>query len=183
MEVVQCSMCGREFSGDAVVAIGDDAVCAECKPVYLQRLREGASLSEERTYGGFWIRVVAQLVDGLIISIGGIIVSFIFGVAFGAIGMNGIATRTVTQVLLTILGIAYVTFFLGTYGATLGKMICRLRVIRPSDDKISYGRAFVRYWATLLSGFILCIGYIMAAFDDEKRALHDRLCDTRVVRA
>jgi uncharacterized RDD family membrane protein YckC len=29
----------------------------------------------------------------------------------------------------------------------------------------------------------LFIGYLMAAFDDQKRALHDRICDTRVVRA
>ncbi|HET6371045.1 MAG TPA: RDD family protein, partial [Nitrospiria bacterium] len=39
-----------------------------------------------------------------------------------------------------------------------------------------------RYFAEILSGIILCIGYIMAAFDDEKRALHDRICGTRVIK-
>jgi uncharacterized RDD family membrane protein YckC len=33
----------------------------------------------------------------------------------------------------------------------------------------------------IVSGIILLIGYIMAGFDEEKRALHDRVCDTRVI--
>jgi uncharacterized RDD family membrane protein YckC len=33
----------------------------------------------------------------------------------------------------------------------------------------------------IVSGMILLIGYIMAGFDNEKRALHDRVCDTRVI--
>jgi uncharacterized RDD family membrane protein YckC len=38
-----------------------------------------------------------------------------------------------------------------------------------------------RYFSEMLSGMIMMIGYIMAGFDDEKRALHDRICNTRVV--
>jgi uncharacterized RDD family membrane protein YckC len=34
----------------------------------------------------------------------------------------------------------------------------------------------------MLSAIILMIGYIMAGFDEQKRALHDILCDTRVIR-
>jgi hypothetical protein len=44
------------------------------------------------------------------------------------------------------------------------------------------GRAIGRYFAKLLSMLILGIGYIMVAFDSEKRGLHDMICDTRVVR-
>jgi uncharacterized RDD family membrane protein YckC len=47
---------------------------------------------------------------------------------------------------------------------------------------VSYGRAFGRYFGTWLSGLTLGIGYIMAAFDDQKRSLHDRVCDTRVIK-
>ena len=43
------------------------------------------------------------------------------------------------------------------------------------------GRAVGRYFAQWLSAFILYIGYIIAGFDSEKRALHDHICDTRVI--
>jgi uncharacterized RDD family membrane protein YckC len=39
-----------------------------------------------------------------------------------------------------------------------------------------------RHFAEMLSGILLGIGYLMIAFDDEKRALHDRICDTRVIK-
>jgi uncharacterized RDD family membrane protein YckC len=39
-----------------------------------------------------------------------------------------------------------------------------------------------RYFAQGLSAMLLYIGYIMAGFDSEKRALHDYLCDTRVIK-
>ena len=61
-------------------------------------------------------------------------------------------------------------------------MACGLRVIVSDGSKVSYWRAFGRYWAKILSGLILAIGYIMAGFDSEKRALHDHICNTRVIR-
>jgi uncharacterized RDD family membrane protein YckC len=76
----------------------------------------------------------------------------------------------------------YQIFFLGKFGATPGKMALRLRVVTPTGGKISYARACGRYFAEILSSIILCIGYIMAAFDDQKRALHDYICNTRVIR-
>ena len=48
-------------------------------------------------------------------------------------------------------------------------------------SKISYQRAFGRAWADILSGMICYIGYIIAGFDKEKRALHDHICQTRVI--
>jgi uncharacterized RDD family membrane protein YckC len=47
---------------------------------------------------------------------------------------------------------------------------------------MSYLRAFGRHFAKYLSAMILGIGYFMAAFDDQRRTLHDRICETRVVR-
>jgi uncharacterized RDD family membrane protein YckC len=82
-----------------------------------------------------------------------------------------------------VFSIAYATYFLGKYSATPGKMACNLRVVRPDGEGITYARAFGRFFAEFLSSIILCIGYIMVALDGEKRALHDRICDTRVIRA
>ena len=89
----------------------------------------------------------------------------------------------IVQLLLYALGIAFETYFLGRFGATPGKMACGLKVVRPDGEKITYGRAFGRTLASLLSGMIIYIGYIIAAFDEERRTLHDRICDTRVVKA
>jgi uncharacterized RDD family membrane protein YckC len=55
-------------------------------------------------------------------------------------------------------------------------------VVTPDGDRIGYIKAFVRYVGKVVSWIILGIGFIMAAFDGEKRALHDRMCETRVVR-
>jgi uncharacterized RDD family membrane protein YckC len=97
--------------------------------------------------------------------------------------MGGVAGKIFEGVISTALVLGYVTFFLGGYGATPGKMACGIRVVRSNGEGVSYARAFGRVWAECLSSLIFCIGYIMAAFDGEKRALHDRLCDTRVVKA
>jgi uncharacterized RDD family membrane protein YckC len=79
------------------------------------------------------------------------------------------------------LGAAYEVYFLTAHGATPGKMALGLRVIRTDGGPISPMLALGRHFALFLSGFIFMIGYIMAAFDPEKRALHDRICETRVI--
>jgi len=77
--------------------------------------------------------------------------------------------------------VVYSTVFLGRYGATPGKMLCRLEVVDADGTRIGYGRGLGRGCAEILSRLICLIGYIMAAFDTQKRALHDYICSTRVV--
>jgi len=59
--------------------------------------------------------------------------------------------------------------------------VFKLTVVDSSGGKISYGRAFGRSCAEILSQMICAIGYIIAAFDEQKRALHDHICNTRVI--
>jgi uncharacterized RDD family membrane protein YckC len=54
-------------------------------------------------------------------------------------------------------------------------------VVTADGGRVSYLRALGRYFAKMLSGFTCLIGYIIAAFDGQKRALHDHICNTRVV--
>jgi uncharacterized RDD family membrane protein YckC len=61
-------------------------------------------------------------------------------------------------------------------------MALGLKVVRAGGAPVSLGRAFGRYFAKLLNNFTLMIGYIIAAFDSQKRGLHDMICDTRVLR-
>jgi uncharacterized RDD family membrane protein YckC len=60
-------------------------------------------------------------------------------------------------------------------------MACNVKVVKADGSPVGYGLATGRFFAKIISGIILGIGYIMAAFDEEKRSLHDRICNTRVV--
>jgi len=183
-----CSVCGNVFAEDDMITHQGAYVCAGCKPEFFQRLKEGAELPGIMNCAGFWIRFVAKFVDGIILGA----VNMVVSVASAALGLAASAAGSekamfAVQAVLFLVQIAiqaaYTVFFLGRFGATPGKMACRLKVVRASGDPIGYGRAFGRYFAELLSGMpTLCIGYLMIAFDDEKRGLHDRICDTRVIR-
>jgi uncharacterized RDD family membrane protein YckC len=181
--MTSCSECGREFGEDALISFGGSAICAACKPLFLQKMREGVSVAGEMVYAGFWIRVGAKLIDGIISAV----VSYALGFAVSFVVVTGfvgaIQAYLISNILACGFGVTYVTYFLGRYGATPGKMACGLRVLRSDGERLSYGRAFGRFFAEILSAMVLCIGYFMVGFDKEKRSLHDRICDTRVVKA
>jgi uncharacterized RDD family membrane protein YckC len=185
-----CSECGMVFFDDELIQIGDALVCGKCKPLFVQKLREGVTVAGEMVYAGFWIRVGAKIIDMIILWAVGFAVSFLGGFFFagspspqGQIPTRFLAGSLLIAVISWAIQIAYPTYFLGKYSATLGKMACGLKVVRPDGEKISYARACGRFFAEFLSSIILGIGYIMVALDEEKRALHDRICDTRVVKA
>lgn len=147
----------------------------------------------EFEYAGFWIRFCAKLIDGLVL---GIPMTAVVAVAI--VGMGGFAAITrkgqemafllpvahlVLQLVLTAMTILYNTVLVGYWGTTLGKKACGLKVIKADGSKPSLGRACGRAFAEIVSGMVCYIGYIIAGFDDQKRALHDHMCDTRVVKA
>jgi uncharacterized RDD family membrane protein YckC len=65
--------------------------------------------------------------------------------------------------------------------ATLGKMAIGIKVTDLNGNRVSFGRATGRYFARILSGMILMIGYIMAGFTQKKQALHDMMASCLVV--
>ncbi len=181
-----CAECGNTYVRDELVSIAGASVCAGCKPLYLQRMREGAALPNTYRYAGFWIRFVAKFIDGMILGALGLAVQLgVFGLSLGVTPQPGefnILQTALSWVVGLVIGLSYAVFFLGKFGATPGKMAVGIKVIRSDGSPITYGRATGRFFAEYLSLFILYIGYIMAAFDSEKRALHDHVCDTRVVK-
>ena len=180
-----CASCGQEFPVSEMVAYAGQHVCASCKPLYFQRLREGVNLPGTYVYAGFWVRFVAKFVDGIITGILGFVLQFLLMFAIGSSDPNDpqVGVMLISTLGGIGIGLAYQLYFLVNHGATPGKMAMGLKVIRPMGEPITYGRAMGRFFAEWLSGIILYIGYIMVAFDDEKRSLHDRICDTRVVKA
>jgi len=191
-----CSECGRPTPLDQLANFGDRQVCPYCKDAYAQKLREGVAPAYAVRYAGFWIRVVAYLIDMVILLILYSIVNFaLFGsmmttppaVVPGQNPFDALApmfARMGASFLTnTLLGAAYCTFFVGALAATPGKLALGLKVVRPGGGTVGYGRALARYFAAMISGIILCIGYIIIGFDQEKRGLHDMICDTRVIHA
>jgi len=186
---VVCAECNRIFTKDNVIQYGAVWVCANCKPVFVQKLREGATLPGtmgNARFGGFWIRFGATFIDWMILGAINFVINLAAGMGFmAALGANPNPQFGPLQIILMFLqlaiGVGYDVFFLGKYGATPGKMVCGLRVVTAEGAPISYGRAAGRYFAKILSSLTCTIGFIIAAFDQEKRALHDHICSTRVV--
>ena len=178
--VHRCADCGNTFAETDMIAFENAWVCAGCKPVFVQKLKEGVLPGVIMRYGGFWIRVCAKIIDTIILEITGYIIGLVIGLTLKAAGapkLVGVAAL-VTGMLY---GIAYMVYFNGKYGATPGKMVLKLKIVRPNGEPITYMRALGRYFAESLNAFTLGIGYMMAGWDVEKRALHDRVCDTRVI--
>jgi uncharacterized RDD family membrane protein YckC len=187
---VVCAECGKIFSRDNAIQYGTTWICAACKPIFVQKFKEGAALptgSLALDYAGFWIRFGSLVVDWLILWVVNLGISMLAGLSFmTAVGANPNAGLTFLQIILMFvqlgIGITSEIFFLGKYGATPGKMAVKIRVVNADGTRITYLRAAGRYFARFLSGLVCGIGFIIAAFDSEKRALHDHICNTRVIR-
>jgi uncharacterized RDD family membrane protein YckC len=142
-------------------------------------------------YGGFWIRVVAAIIDAIILRV----VVAPVGMIFGGLGMAGMMSGIphaglgilgggITIILLVFGHWLYEAFMeSSSYQATLGKMIFGMKVTDLYGNRISFERATGRHFAKWLSAMILGIGYIMVGLTDRKQGLHDLLAGTLVRRA
>ena len=141
-------------------------------------------------YGGFWIRVIAAIIDGIILRV----VVAPVGMIFGGLGMAGMMSGIphrglrflgsgITIILLIFGSWLYEAFMeSSSYQATLGKMIFGMKVTDLNGNRISFERATGRHFAKWLSAMILGIGYIMVGFTERKQGLHDLLAGTLVRR-
>jgi len=140
-------------------------------------------------YGGFWLRVVAYILDAILLNIA-------FGILAAIIGVNLIPAdpakidpaqfiSSMGSLQLVALVVSWLYFALlesSARGATVGKMVLGLRVVDGQGNRISFLRATGRFFAKILSGMILFIGFLMVAFTERKRGLHDMIADTLVVK-
>jgi len=197
--VLACSQCRRPFPHTDVVQIAGNWVCAGCKPGYLSRVMasggEGSPLGWH--YGGFWIRFGARMIDGIVLGVPLLLLAALLIpnlIRAQRSGSNsapaGFAAFGLTFFLCYfVLLICYEVLFLKYRGATPGKMACGLKVVRSDGSSLQWGTSIGRFvmWNLVTSGIpylnfiLMLISGIMTGTDGEKRALHDRVCDTRVV--
>lgn len=142
--------------------------------------------------GGFWRRAVAYTVDlllleliyGLFLFIGATAVDLAEASDFDSMLLGDtLAAMVFSFVLLwAALFLLYFTFFTYWGGQTPGKMLMRVRVVTKDFGDLTLLRAFGRSLCYFLSSFFLGLGFLMAAIDRDKRALHDFIAGTYVVR-
>jgi uncharacterized RDD family membrane protein YckC len=197
--VFACSQCGRMFAQSDLLQIAGNWLCGDCKPAFLSRVMAGGAAAAgpfNWHYGGFWIRFGARIIDSLVLGAPVLILIVVVlpsllrtrseptnpSAAVAAFGLTFFA-------LIFLATIAYEVLLLRYYGATVGKMACGLKVVRPDGRGLGWGVSFGRFfmWNVVTSSIpylnfiLLLVSSIMAGVDEEKRALHDRVCDTRVI--
>jgi uncharacterized RDD family membrane protein YckC len=176
-----CSQCEEAQLHSEMVRFGADWVCANCKDKYTQRLREG-TLGRGMVYAGFGARVGAWLIDSLILGMFQLFVLVMYGAAGSSFTPSVLLRPGLGfQVFQFFVSAGYYIFFVYRSGGTPGKLIVGCRIVTASDENLTLARSTGRYFASVISATVLCLGYVMAFFDDERRTLHDRICDTRVI--
>jgi uncharacterized RDD family membrane protein YckC len=140
-------------------------------------------------FATFWARFLAKLVDVMLLA--GIGQGVEWGVARWVFegplpvppDWAGFLRSLLWLVSInTFVAMIYTVYFVHRYEATPGKMLLGLRVVRADGARLALGRNFGRFWGEQITGLTFLVGYVMAAFDEEKRALHDFIANTRVVR-
>jgi uncharacterized RDD family membrane protein YckC len=141
-------------------------------------------------YGGFLRRLLAVGVDGAIL-----LPSFfipLWGAGFlrelsesqrGVYGSSRILQTLIIPLIWGLMHWLYFTLFESSaHQATPGKILVNIFVTDYTGTRISFGRANARYWAKLISALPAFAGFVIAAFDSKKQALHDRIAKCLVVR-
>jgi uncharacterized RDD family membrane protein YckC len=185
-----CKGCGSPLDQPAT---GASAAVAPA-PLYASPPPIVAQPAPQLLYAGFWRRFVAMIIDGLVFSPVFLIFfagSGLFGLITGATAtrdMEGIAGALfglgiLAGILVMIVGnwLYHTLMECSRHQATLGKMALGIKVTDMNGNRISFARANGRFFGKLLSGAVMNIGYIMAAFTVQKQALHDMLAGCLVV--
>ncbi|WP_428022943.1 RDD family protein [Arcobacter sp.] len=86
----------------------------------------------------------------------------------------------VLQVL--VLKFIYQTFFVWYYGATVGKIIAKVRVIDYDNfNRVSLFQSALRSFGRILSEMFFYIGFIFSFFNDGRQTFHDKISKTLVI--
>jgi uncharacterized RDD family membrane protein YckC len=202
-----CSKCGTQNSGMA-------QFCQKCGLALSSSLTPTQSAAPARAYaaappvayvaapaspyGGFWIRLVAHLLDHIILGAVAAPLFFIMAmptilrVAHEAERNQEPSPEMIVSILSSVFLYVVVAFAgqwlyeawltSSSWQGTIGKRVLRLKVVDEAGNRISFGRATGRFFAKILSSMFFCIGFLMIAFTERKCGLHDMLAGTVVLR-
>ncbi len=171
----------------------------------MEKVYQGDSSEKPVQYAGFWLRFGAHLIDDFILAffsfliIGPII--FFTGLTAGLSSFIGLSMDDISdeEKLMMVGGfisyifiIAFISIVINwlyyavmessSRQATVGKLALDIKVTDMEGKRITFLNATGRYFAKIISGMTLTIGYLMAGFTEKKQALHDILASCLVVK-
>jgi uncharacterized RDD family membrane protein YckC len=192
-----CKGCGSpidQAGASQAAAVAAAPSYAPPTPAYAPPAPVYAQSAPQFRYAGFWRRFVAMIIDGLVFS--PVFLIFFAGSGLFSVLSGAAAGRDMEGVGAALFGLGIFAGFLvlvvgnwlyhtlmecSRHQATLGKMALGIKVTDMNGNRISFARANGRFFGKLLSGAVMNIGYIMAAFTVQKQALHDMLAGCLVV--
>lgn len=121
-------------------------------------------------YAGFGDRLLAALIDGVLLSVANLILDWI-------LPLPDLLINIITNWLY------YALMESGAGQATIGKRVMGIMVVSTNGNRISFLNATGRFFSKFISTIILLIGYLMVLWDDRKQALHDKMANTFVIKA
>jgi uncharacterized RDD family membrane protein YckC len=151
-------------------------------------------------YAGFISRMLALLVDVLLVIAGVVIVGLTTQLILRFFNLDDFFSNAITDLVdnytafesvlrgFTALGSFYFIFYLyyvilhtAAGGITVGKALMGLRVVRMNGVPLTFGRSTRRYLTFLLSALPLFLGLLWVIWDDRRQGWHDKLSDTCVI--
>lgn len=192
-----CSACGSPMP--SIAAPPPVAPGAAAAP-YVPPVQAGWTPQAPVGYAGFWLRLVAHIIDNFVLAIPLVTLVVFLILATGlsvvlqelhpgespeeviaAVGVGFILLGA--GVLVAANWLYYAIFESSAWQATPGKKALGLFVTDLNGNRISFARASGRFFAKIISGLIpFAIGYIMAGFTAKKQALHDIIAGCLVLR-
>jgi len=158
------------------------------QPVWQDSQSVGTGPRDSAQPGGFWLRIAAAMIDGMVVGIPAVIVLCVPAVVAHFVGgkNQGLVDSAVVLATVAVLVGNWLYFSLlesSTRRATAGKRALGLRVVTAQGQQLSFLNATGRFFAKWLSSLILGIGFLMVGFTNRKRGLHDFMADTFVIRS
>jgi uncharacterized RDD family membrane protein YckC len=135
-----------------------------------------------RRPAGFWIRLVALVVDGLVFALVQLSLGLLAARIWGVEAEREAALQGAVAAFTLLFTAAYAIVLHSLAGQTIGKLVVGVQVVGDDGEPPRPGAALLRYLGYFASLFTFGIGFLMAGLRADKRGLHDLLAGTRVER-
>ena len=137
---------------------------------------------------GFLTRLVAYIIDSIIVTVVGFIILAIFGLSPFGMPQGGAevtftAMNTIGLLLVIVWSWGYLIVFWSVRGQTPGKMIMGIKIISTDGGSIGVGKSILRLIGYVISAVILYLGFLWIIWDKDKQGWHDKIAGTYVVKA
>lgn len=139
------------------------------------------------TYAGFWVRLAATYVDGIVFSVPLVAIGVVIGLVFSSAGdvlstFDNFQNNPFVNISFSLIYLSIILYFVTKYGGTPGKILYGLRIVKSDGKYPDLKTAILRE----VLGRILCVltlnlGYLWVAFDKEKQGLNDHIARTHVI--